>query len=354
VHGIFYTLGVALSFLALAALLVAARHGGQALGWGFQMQSPRTVAVLSLLMALMALSLWGVFEPGASLAGRFGSVPTAGYLGSFSTGVLATVVATPCTAPFMGSAIGWALLLPDVRVFGVFLALGLGLAAPYLAVSGVPALGRLLPRPGAWMEILKHVFGFAMAVTAAWLAWIVGRLAGADAVALVAALWVAVGLGAWIVGKGALPHHRAWSRNLSRLAFVALVGGSVAAASRIAPASGQGSARIERTAFDPGTLEKLRGSGKPWLLVFTADWCLSCQVNERVALSDPAVERALEAKGIRVVTADWTARDPGIQGVLESFGREGVPFYILSDGRKERILPEILTPRIVLSAIDSI
>ena len=204
------------------------------------------------------------------------------------------------------------------------------------------------------MEILKHVFGFAMASTAVWLAWIVGRLAGADGVALVAALWIPVGLGAWIVGKGALPHHGAWERNLSRLAFVVLVGGAVAVASRIAPTAKDGPARADRTAFGPGTLEELRGSGKPWLLVFTADWCLSCQVNERVALSDPAVERALEAKGVRVVTADWTARDPGIQGVLESFGREGVPFYILSDGRKERILPEILTARTVLSAVDSI
>jgi len=308
-HAAAYAVGVVLSFLALAALLVTARHGGHALGWGFQMQSPRTVALLSLLMFLMALSLWGVFEPGASLAGRFGFAPSTGVLGSFFTGILATVVATPCTAPFMGSAIGWALLLPDARVFSV---------------------------------------------SAAWLAWIVGRLAGSDAIAMVAALWVAVGLGAWIVGRGALPHNPAWGRNLSRLAFLVLVGGSVALASRIAPASGGGASRTERTAFRPEMLEELRGSGKPWLLIFTADWCLSCQVNERVALSDPAVERSLEAKGVRVVTADWTARDQGIQRVLESFGRQGVPFYILSDGRRERILPEILTPRIVLSAVDSI
>jgi len=353
-HGLAYTAGVVLSFLALAAVLVALRHGGEALGWGFQMQSPRTVAILSLLMALMALSLWGVFEPGASFAG-LGSTSTRGVLGSFLTGVLATVVATPCTAPFMGSAIGWALVLPDARVFAVFASLALGLAAPYLAISGIPRARRMLPRPGEWMVLLKQGFGFAMAATAVWLAWIVGRLSGVDSLALVAGLWVVVAVGAWILGRGALPHHTALRRNLSRAAFLFLVGGSVAVAARNLPAEAQGM----RTAnagemFRAGTLEELRGSGKPWLVVFTADWCLSCQVNERVALETSAVRHALDTKGVRVVKADWTARDSVVSRALESFGRQGVPFYVLSDGKSERTLPEILTESTVLAALDSL
>jgi len=353
-HGLAYTGGVLLSFLVLAGILVALRRGGEALGWGFQMQSPRTVAILSLLMALMALSLWGVFEPGASFA-NLGSSSSRGVLGSFLTGVLATVVATPCTAPFMGSAIGWALLLPDARVFAVFAALGFGLAAPYLAISGIPSARRFLPRPGEWMVVLKQAFGFAMAATAVWLAWIVGRLAGPDAIALVASLWIVVAVGAWILGRGALPHHSSIGRNLSRLAFLILVGGSVAAAARWLPAEvvrNRTASAVE--AFHEGTLGNLRSSGKPWLLVFTADWCLSCQVNERVALRTSAVERALEKKGVRVVVADWTARDSTVSRALESFGRQGVPFYVLSNGRTERYLPEILTESTVLAALDSI
>jgi thiol:disulfide interchange protein DsbD len=248
-----------------------------------------------------------------------------------------------------------ALLLPDARVFAVFAALGLGLAAPYLAISAIPSARRFLPRPGEWMVVLKQAFGFAMAATAVWLAWIVGRLAGSDAIALVASLWIVVAVGAWILGRGALPHHSSLRRNLSRLAFLVLAGGSVAAAARWLPAEvvRTRSASVSEP-FLEGTLGDLRSSGKPWLLVFTADWCLSCQVNERVALHTSAVERALEKKGVRVVVADWTARDSTVSRALESFGRQGVPFYVLSDGRKERTLPEILTPSIVLSALDSI
>jgi thiol:disulfide interchange protein DsbD len=305
-------------------------------------------------MALMALSLWGVFEPGASFAG-LGSTSARGVMGSFLTGVLATVVATPCTAPFMGSAIGWALVLPDARVFAVFASLALGLAAPYLAISGIPGARRFLPRPGEWMVVLKQFFGFAMAATAVWLAWIVGRLTGADSLALVAGLWVVVALGAWILGRGALPHHTALSRNLSRAAFLVLVGGAVATAARLLPAEAH--SRMATNADEPfraGSLEELRGTRRPWLLVFTADWCLSCQVNERVALETPAVRRALDAKGVRVVKADWTARDSVVSRALESFGRQGVPFYVLSNGKTESTLPELLTERTVLAALDSL
>ena len=213
------------------------------------------------------------------------------------------------------------------------------------------------------MVVLKQFFGFAMAATAVWLAWIVGRLAGADSLALVAALWVVVALGAWILGRGALPHHSALRRNLSRIAFLILVAGSVAVAARHLPAQAQGlraenftikSGTNAGEVFRAGTLEELRGSRKPWLLVFTADWCLSCQVNERVALETPAVRRALEGKGVRVVKADWTARDSVVSRALESFGRQGVPFYVLSNGSTEHALPELLTASTVLAALDSL
>lgn len=354
-HGLAYAAGVVLSFLVLAGILVALRQGGEALGWGFQMQSPRAVGVLSLLMALMAFSLWGVFEPGASLAG-IGSNSARGMAGSFLTGILATVVATPCTAPFMGSAVGWALLLPGPRVFAVFAALGIGLAAPYVAISGVPQLARFLPRPGAWMETMKQFLGFPLAATAVWLAWIAGRLAGADATALVGILWVVAGLGAWILGRGALPHLTTLRRNLSRFAFLVLAGGSMAYAAVHLPAQAVAKTAVgaDVESFREGTLEELRASGKPWLLVFSADWCLSCQVNERTSLEIPSVEKVIREKGIRVVRADWTARDSVIGRTLESFGRQGVPYYILSDGKRERTLPEVLTPSIVLAALDSV
>jgi thiol:disulfide interchange protein DsbD len=355
VHGLAYAAGTVASFLGLAVALLVVRGGGEALGWGFQMQSPRMVGALSVLMALVAFSLWGVFEPGTSLAG-LASNSVRGLGGSFLTGVLATVVATPCTAPFMGSAMGWALVQPAPSVLAVFSSLGLGLSAPYVLISGIPALGRFLPRPGAWMETVKQFLGFPLAATAVWLAWVAGRLAGADATATVGLLWVFAGLGAWILGRGALPHKSAWSRNLSRLAFLVLAGGSIAfAAARLPSRASLAAASTTSTEiFREGTLSDLRASAKPWFLVFSADWCLSCQVNERTSIEIPSVQEALRARNVRVVHADWTTRDTSIGKALESYGRQGVPLYVLSDGRTERILPEILTPSIVLAALDSV
>lgn len=354
-HAVVFAAGTILSFLAMAGVLLALRSGGESLGWGFQMQSPRVVAFLSLLMALLALNLWGVFEPGAAFASRLGGVPGGGWIGSFLTGVTATVVATPCTAPFMGAALGYTLTRPAPETLSVFFFLGLGMSAPYLALAGFPRLAALLPKPGAWMETLKQFFGFAMAATAVWLAWVVGRLSGPDAVALVAGLWILLAVGAWILGRWALPHFPGGTRWAARLTFlvIAVLAGAVATvALPQSVQSRKASAAVGHETFGEGTLAQLRASGKPWFLYFTADWCLSCQVNERVALDRPEVVEAFRRKGVRVVKADWTGRDSSISRVLGEFGRQGVPFYVLSDGKTETFLPELLTPGIVVAALE--
>ncbi|QQS05658.1 MAG: thioredoxin family protein [Fibrobacterota bacterium] len=354
-HGALYALGVVLSFVGLAGILLFLRSGGETLGWGFHLQSPRVVAVLSLLMALIAMNLWGLFETGAFVSSKVSKVPSQGWMGSFFTGVTATLVATPCTAPFMGTALGYTLTLPASQTLFVFFALGAGMAAPYLLLSAFPRALAWVPKPGAWMETLKQALGFAMAASAVWLAWLVGRLAGSDAVAVVAGLWVVVGIGGWILGRFALGHVRPAGRIAARLVFVATL---VAAGwgvwkgieTRVQAASP--SASQER--FTEATLPQLRASGKPWFLYFTADWCTTCLVNEGAALHRAAVRQKMSEIGVRVVKADWTARDSVIGATLASFGRQGVPFYVLSDGKTERYLPEVLTEGIVLSALDSL
>ena len=354
-HAGAYTAGAVLSFAALGGVLALLRAGGSAVGWGFQLQSPIAVGVLSLLMILVALSFWGVYEAGAGLT-RLGGTHATGLLGSLFTGVLATVVATPCTAPFMGAALGWTLVRPPLEGLLVFATLGLGMALPVPLLVAFPPLAKRLPRPGAWMETLKQVLGFAMAATALWLAWVLGRLAGADALATVVGAWLLVGLGAWILGRWAAPHCRASVRNLARLAFVGSLLGAGALVANLPTQPGHGSQESSPSAhtevWRPGILQELRASGKPWFLHATADWCLSCKVNERTSLDRPEVVAALDAKGVRHVVADWTNRDPALAAELAGLGRQGVPVYLLSDGKTERFLPELLTPGIVLEALD--
>ena len=353
-HAGAYMAGAVLSFAVLGGVLAALRAGGSAVGWGFQLQSPAAVGVLSLLMVLVALSFWGIYEAGAGLT-RLGGAHATGIAGSLLTGVLATVVATPCTAPFMGAALGWTLVRPPLEGLLVFATLGFGMALPVPLLVAFPPLARRLPRPGAWMETLKQVLGFAMAATALWLAWVLGRLAGSDALATVVGAWLLVGLGSWILGRWAAPHCRASVRNLARLAFLASVVGAVALVMDLEPRPGPGTngttTPSHAEVWRPGILEELRASGKPWFLHATADWCLSCKVNERTSLDRPEVVEALEAKGVRHVVADWTNRDPALAAELARLGRQGVPVYLLSDGTTERFLPELLTPGIVLEAL---
>ena len=350
-NGASYVAGVVLSFLALAGVLLMLRAGGSALGWGFQMQSPPVVALLSGLMLLIACNLWGVFEPGAGLARVVGSHRAAGFVSSFVTGLTATVVATPCTAPFMGAALGYTLARPAFETIVVFAALGLGLSAPLFLVTAIPSLGRFLPRPGAWMESLKQALGFAMAATAAWLGWLLARLSGSDVLLSLFGLWILVAVAAWVLGRWALPHRSRRSRILARIVFLALLGAALAVALRTEASTAPRTADHGEELWHPGLTQELRASGKPWFLHFTADWCLSCQVNERNAFADPRVEKAFRDKGIRRVKADWTARDTGIANELARFGRQGIPFYVLSDGVTETVLPEVVTPGVVLDAL---
>jgi thiol:disulfide interchange protein/DsbC/DsbD-like thiol-disulfide interchange protein len=358
-HGLLFGAGVLVSFWALAAGLIALRAGGESLGWGFQLQSPGVVAFLAVLMFVIGLNLLGVFEIGGRLAGATAGLDRrGGASGAFLSGVLATVMATPCTAPFMGAALGWALAQPAASSLAVFTALGVGMATPYVTLSLFPAWMARLPRPGPWMETLKQVLSFGLFATAVWLVWVFGLQTGMDGVALLLGALTLVAFAAWIVGRWQWattePRLRWMTRGIALgavlLAVTAVTTGSRQVAS-ITAAAGD--------AWEPfrsAALEEHLAEGRPVFVDFTAAWCLSCQVNKHVALTVPSVERAFEARGVARIRADWTHRDPEITAALESFGRSGVPLYVLypGAGKEPILLPEILTPGLVLAALDRI
>lgn len=359
-HGLAFTAGVILSFWALAGLMLALRAGGERIGWGFQLQSPGFVAMLAVLFLLIALNLLGVFEIGMSMMGAANSVQGAGGLASsFWSGLLATVVATPCTAPFMGSALGFGLSQPKLQSLLVFTALGLGMSAPYLLLSASPRLLRFVPRPGPWMARFKELLAVPMLATVVFLAWLLGQQAGVDGMAWLLAAFIPVALGAWIYGRASRaalegrPHRgsMAWAGAL-------VVAGLALALTRATVPVAAAPATAGSLGWEPFSVERrdaLRAQGTPVLIDFTASWCLSCQVNERVALETPAVRAKLREHGVVLLKADWTRRDDRITEALASYGREGVPLYVLYGREKNaspRLLPEVLTPGIVLTALD--
>ena len=359
-HGVAFTAGVVLSFWTLAGILLALRAGGESIGWGFQLQSPSFVAILALLFLLIALNLLGVFEVGMSLVGAGNAVQgSSGIASSFWSGLLATVVATPCTAPFMGSALGFSLGRPRIEAFLVFTALGLGMAAPYLLLSASPRLLRFVPMPGPWMTRFKELLAVPMLATVVFLAWLLGQQTGVDGMAWLLAAFIPVGLGAWIYGRASQaalegrPHRArvAWAGALVVVGLaIALTRATVPVAAAPVTADGLG--------WEPFSVERrdaLRAAGTPVFIDFTAAWCLSCQVNERVALGTPAVRAKLREHGVALLKADWTRRDDRITEALASYGRQGVPLYVLYGREKDappRLLPEVLTPGIVLEALD--
>lgn len=364
-HGSAFTIGVVVSFWILAGLLLVLRAGGQSLGWGFQLQSIGFVTVLSVFLFLFGLSMFGVFEIGTSLTTVGQNVAgQSSYWGSFVSGVLATVVATPCTAPFMGSALGFALSQPAYWSIMIFTFLGLGMAAPYLVLTTSPALLRFVPKPGAWMETLKQFMGFLLMATVLWLLWVLSQQAGAQGVVLLLASLLISGLGAWVYGRwGSLYGARLTRRVAQVIAVLAIGGGVLLSLEGITPQAGQlGTARtsddgINWKPFTPELVSALRKEHKPVFIDFTAAWCLSCQVNERVALSSSEVRAAFRKKGIVAVKADWTNQNAMIAHALARFGRESVPLYVLyppSADSKPIILPELITPGTVLSALDKI
>ncbi len=355
--GVAYAAGVVSSFAALAAILLVVRAGGSEVGWGFQLQSPLVVAGLACLLFAMGLGLSGAVEIGTSLAGRAGGLADRpGASGSFLTGVLAAAVAAPCTAPFMGAAIGYALTAPAAVALTVFIALGLGMSAPFLLLAFWPGLLARLPRPGAWMEIVKQVLAFPLYATVAWLLFVLSQQVGPSGLfaALLGLVLVAFALWSWQIANRV----EGWPRGLGRGAVVASLCalgtiGWVLHSDRAAPdmpLRSTGTARPER--FTQARLDALRAEGRPVFVNMTAAWCITCIVNERAVLSTAAVKARFQEAGITYLKGDWTNQNPEITRLLERHGRSGVPLYVLYPGRGEPVvLPEILTASIVLDSL---
>jgi thiol:disulfide interchange protein len=352
-----YTAGVVLAFLALAGLLIAARAGGEQLGWGFQLQSPPVVAALAALFTLIGLNLAGVFEFGSLLPSGIASLrardPT---LDSFLTGVLAAAVASPCTAPFMGAALGAALTWPATQSLAVFAALGVGVAAPYLLASAVPAVGRWLPRPGRWMETFRHVLAFPMFATVIWLTWVLGQQAGIDGAAALLVALLALALAAWWWARR--PEKRL-ARVLSTMAILVLAAGAFAWAAplwRPAAADTRTAAVVGELwqPWSPERVAELRGAGRKVFVDFTAAWCVTCQYNKRTTLANAEVLSAFEANQVALLRADWTSRDAVIAAELQRLGRSGVPVYVFYEGANApRLLSELPTVEEVRAAVAS-
>ena len=355
-QGLLFALGVLVSFWLVAGVLVALRSGGRLLGWGFQFQDPAVVLITAVLFFLVGLNLFGVFEVGAFLT-RLGGAGR-GRAGSFFSGIFAAAVATPCTAPFMGVAVGYALTHSLGASFGVFSALALGMAAPYVLLSVVPGLVSRLPKPGPWMDTFRQVMAFPMMAAVIWLVSIFAALAGSAAVILLLGALLASGLGAWAWGRWGSLSRAAAVRLAAGLAAILLaVGGTSLAVALVRPSSQAPAAEAAaETRWEPWSqarLDALRQAGTPVFLDFTAKWCLSCQVNEKVALDNPAVLKGFDAAGIVTLRADWTDSSDAIARALAAFGRASVPLYVFypRGGKEPVILPEILTPGIVLQAI---
>ncbi len=360
---VFYTAGILVAFGALGGLLLGLRAAGSSVGWGFQFQSLAFVAGACWLLFLVGLNLVGAFEVGGRFAGLGqGLAGRSGHAGDFATGLLAVLVATPCTAPFMGIAIAGALAASAWIGLAVFLAMGLGLALPYLLFACIPRLIALLPRPGLWMEVLKQAMAFPIFAACAWLAWVASIEGGANAVLAVMAGLVLLGAGAWLFGLSQRMAMAAGSGGLLRrgrfagflslaclLATLALLPGLVPAG-----AGRQSGAPREPgwDAFSEASLDSLRRSGRPVLVDLSAAWCISCLVNERIAFGAAAVRSGFAARHVALLKGDWTLHDDGITRFLREHGRDGVPFYIYYPaGRDGEIWPQILTPDQVLRSI---
>ncbi|WP_149538231.1 protein-disulfide reductase DsbD family protein [Siccirubricoccus phaeus] len=352
--GLFYTIGVLVAFTALAALLLAVRASGAAVGWGFQFQSPVFVTLMVWLLLAIGLNLSGVFEVGQSLSGTGQSLATQqGHGGSFFTGLLAVVVATPCTAPFMGAAIGTALAAPPALALALFLAMGLGLALPYALLGIFPRIARTLPRPGAWMLRLRQGMAFPMYASAAWLVWVLVQQTGELGVLVALAGGVLIGLAAWLYG---IAQHSGGRALFSRGAAALALAGTLALLPQLRHAAAPGAQAASTSGAEPFTaarLAALRAEGKPVFVNMTAAWCITCKVNERAALATAGVQAALAQNGITYLRGDWTNQDPQITEFLRGFGRDGLPFYVFFPAGKRDpvVLPPVLTESIVTAEL---
>lgn len=382
-HGLVFTVGTTLSFWVMAGLLLLLRRGGQGLGWGYQLQSPSFLVILCAIFFFFSLHLFGVFEVGYLFTRIQRGHEQEGLSGSFLAGVTATLVATPCTGPFMGTAMAYAFTQSAAVSFLVFTALALGVSFPYLLLSASPGLHRYLPKPGPWMENLKQFMGFPLLATVIWLAWVFGRQTDIDAMASLLGLLLAAGISAWVLGKWMALHHPGHIRMTAALvALVIFVPSLVFTLYRVqhripmpsfisktsgagdtnclTPSSAQGIALRQAQAiawepFSPARLSALLAAGKPVFIDFTADWCLTCKVNDNVALNRAEVARRFAEKGVVALKADWTHSDPVITNALAGYGRGSIPLYVFYSGRNPgeyHILPQVLTPSIVTGTLD--
>jgi thiol:disulfide interchange protein/DsbC/DsbD-like thiol-disulfide interchange protein len=354
-QGWMFSAGVLASFLGLAGLMLALRAGGAELGWGFQLQSPVVVMLLAALFFVLALNLSGVFEWGAFAQSMTSNLSAQGrYADAFLAGVLASVVATPCTAPFMGAAVGYTLTQAPGYALAVFAMLGVGMALPVLLLAHFPALLRKLPRPGAWMETFKQALAFPLYATVAWLTWVLGAQSGNDAVLAVLAGLVLIAMAAWMYGR--FEHYQGPWRAAVAL-ILAAAGLAVAwPAPHGGAATSSASSRPGEIAWQEWSPEKvaeLTAQGKAVFVDFTAAWCVTCQVNKRVALNNAAVVSAFARHDIVALRADWTRHDPRITATLSALGRNAIPVYALylPGEAQPRLLPEVLTPNIVLDEV---
>jgi thiol:disulfide interchange protein len=353
-HGFVYTAGILVSFWILVGVLLGLRSAGSHLGWGFQFQSPIFLSLMAALLFFLGLSLAGQFEIGLTLTSAGGTLAAKqGYTGSFFTGVLAVIVATPCTAPFMGVALGYALSQTAIVTFAVFTALALGLAAPYLALTLQPAWTRILPRPGAWMEVLKQAVSVPIFGTVIWLAWVIANAYGAAVLAALLASFLLLAIAGWFLGRWPA---KAWSSAIAALLLLIVVATSIAAPKQLAVTTETRNQVGNSTGWQPWSADavtRFQSQGRPVFVDFTASWCLSCQVNERVAFGSPEVQKAFADANIVLMRADWTRYDDNITRTLNSLGRSGVPTYALyvPGESQPRLLPEVLTPGIVTNAL---
>lgn len=364
VHGIVYTAGILVSFWALVAVLLGLRAAGAALGWGFQFQSPVFLALTAGLLFFMGLSLAGQFEIGLTLTSAGGSLAAKqGYAGSFFTGILAVVVATPCSAPFVGVAVGYAMTQTAAVTFTVFTALALGLAAPYVALTLQPAWTRLLPKPGAWMEVVRQAVSVPLFATVIWLAWVLARAYGAGVLAALLTNFLLLAVAGWFLGRWPA---RRWATAVAALvvagaislAFFSskLVEEPAARASLAEKLASRSTAQSEWEPWSPELVAAYQAQGRPVFVDFSASWCLTCQTNERVVLSQPQVMQTFRNANVALLHADWTRHDEAITQALAALGRSGVPAYALyTPGEKSpRLLPELLTPGIVADAVSKL
>jgi thiol:disulfide interchange protein DsbD len=357
-NGFAYTGGILLSMLALAATVVALRAAGTAVGWGFQFQEPLFIAAISAVLLVFALNLFGVFEiyidaTRLSQVGQSGSGPRR----SFFEGLLATVVATPCSAPFLGTAVGFAFASSEPVIFGVFAAIGLGLASPYLLITWVPGWAKLIPRSGPWMLQLRQALGFALIGTIVWLLWVIGRSVGIEGMTGLLAFLVAVAFATWLFGA-----LQAARRTRTALGAALGIGGLAVAgllalpleAREARPPDAEAAESMSWRAFEPSEIRAELAEGRPVFVYFTADWCLTCKVNERMVLEDARVRAELERLDVAIFKADWTRRDERIRSELARFGRAGVPMYLVYGPEAPghpALLPELLSVDLLVDAL---